>query len=169
MKAANKPRRRIFWTFGVISICVILGAILWPGRPPRQHRENTARNFMETIVLSLNEYRTTKGTYPPSPDWCMEDWLSKGPAVFHCNFLANFKDAGPSAFSGGVPVLRYRYTYSAGDAEHFTLRALPNVRSAGWITYYADESGRIRHCIQQAGNETADGSDSEITTAPGPC
>ena len=167
MKAVNKSRWHILWA---LLFLIMLYAICSPGVKSKQQWGNDACAFMKTIVLSLNDYRAAKGTYPPSPDWCMESWLSRGPSVFYCSSLGSFEPAGPKAFSGGAAVLHYRYTYSASDAEHFTLRALPDVRSAaGWITYYADESGRIHHCILQSGNETADTSDSEITKVPSPC
>lgn len=125
--------------------------------------EAAAIGNIRSLIASLEFYRVDKqGGYPASADWAqlyVTEKKAYGPPLF--------KTTGPLA---GLQALGYRYTYTSEEATRYAIGAVP-VEVIGTLrSFYADETGLIRHCtLDKASDNVADVDDPTIDQPPRPC
>src|SRR3989338_5621125 len=141
----------------VVAIIALLAAIAIPNvlRGRTTANESAAIGNLRAIMSSVEMYRSVNNVYPldiaantwvvamygacpggagaPTPDF--------GPPSF-CNTMAG----GTTAATGLVQGYKWTYTGVAGGAT-YTLQATPmTVNNTGTRSFFADESGLVRHC-----------------------
>ena len=140
----------------VVAIIALLVAIAIPNvlRGRTTANESAAIGNTRALISSVEMYRSVNNVYPdntagswqtamyganctgapPTPDF--------GPPSFCTNMVG-----GNTAANGTVQGYMYTYTGVAGGAT-YTIRSTPlTVNSTGTRSFFADESGLIRHCV----------------------
>ena len=143
----------------VVAIIALLAAIAIPNvlRGRTTANESAAIGNMRALVSSIEMFRSVNNLYPttgvgwqpamyeancaveaaPTPDF--------GPPSF-CNTMAG----GATAATGLVQGFLWTYTGNAAGTN-YTLQATPSVvNNTGTRSFFADESGIVRHCTTVA-------------------
>ena len=142
----------------VVAIIALLAAIAIPNvlRGRTTANESAAIGNMRALVSSLEMFRSVNNVYPAVGAWqtgmygvdCAAATVPVpdfGPPSF-CNTMAG----GATAATGLVQGYKYTFTGVAGGAT-YTLQATPlTVNTTGTRSFYADETGLVRHCTTGA-------------------
>lgn len=126
--------------------------------------EATAIGNLHGLMQSLQMYQAQHNSFPP--DWQADMFTNASPPYASPAF--NVPMTG-SLVQGYL----YTYEYTAGPGScpttcsTYALKANP--KTEGWLgtrAFYADQTGRLRHCV---GSGPATASDALITDKPDPC
>ena len=140
----------------VVAIIALLAAIAIPNvlRGRTSANESAAIGNMRALVSSLEMFRSVNNAYPINGATSWRDSMygtdclaatvpvpDFGPPSF-CNTMAG----GAAAGTGLVQGYKYTFTGVAGGTT-YTLQATPlTVNNTGTRSFFADETGLIRHC-----------------------
>ena len=144
----------------VVAIIALLAAIAIPNvlRGRTSANESAAIGNMRALVSSLEMFRSVNNVYPDVGAWATSMYGAGaipspacdavttpvpdfGPPSF-CNSMAG----GATAATGLVQGFKYTYTGVAGGAT-YTLQGTPlTVNNTGTRSFFASETGLIRHC-----------------------
>ena len=130
----------------VVAIIALLAAIAIPNvlRGRTTANESAAIGNLRALMSSLEMNRSVNNVYPL--DVAANTWL----AVMYTNADPDF---GPPSFQiamTGQTVQGYNYTYAAGATagQTYTILTVPaTVGTTGTRTFFANETGLIRHCV----------------------
>ena len=140
----------------VVAIIALLAAIAIPNvlRGRTTANETAAIGNTRALVSSLEMFRSVNNRYPTTA----QTWQTGMYEVDCAVETAPTPDFGPPSFcklmdgtnaaAGGL-TQGYLWTYANPDAAggNYTLRATPQtVNNTGTRSFFADESGIIRHC-----------------------
>lgn len=149
---------------GALLVVPLMAAIAIPNvvRARSVANESMAIGSTRALIASLEMYRAIHDTYPATGRW-LEMYPTDGPAI------------GPAEFFSGsslkdLPHGGFRYTYESDGGKTYWLRAIPlNLGTTGSKSFYADESGKIYHCIASPEHAMADSQDAELGKEPQAC
>ena len=154
----------------VVAIIALLAAIAIPNvlRGRTTANESAAIGNIRALISSLEMARSVNNVYPL--DVAANTWL----AVMYTNANPDF---GPPSFQvamTGSTVQGYNYTYAAGATagQTYTLLAVPaTIGTTGTRSFFASESGLVRHCASPPAGTVANGPNwATIDAAPtNPC
>ena len=139
----------------VVAIIALLAAIAIPNvlRGRATANESAAIGNVHALVSSLEMFRAATNVYP-------DDWL--GDMVTNAT-----PDYAPASFAGanlnlqtGTPALQgfnYDYNPASGTTPAtYNMTAVPSTLNSGSRSFFADDTGVVRHCSCPAsGNCTA--------------
>ena len=137
----------------VVAIIALLAAIAIPNvlRARATANESAAVGNVRALISSLEMFRSVNSAYPADDLWIrMYD-----AAGTSCGAALPTPDFGPPSFctAGGLTgaatdvIQGYVYDYDSPAAGTYTLVAWANVLgNTGTRSFFADESGLIRHC-----------------------
>jgi len=144
----------------VVAIIALLAAIAIPNvlRGRTTANESAAIGNTRAVISSLEMFRSVNQVYPNNVAAAFRDQMygtdclaatvpvpDFGPPSF-CNTMAG----GATAATGLVQGYKWTYTGVAGGAT-YTLQATPlTVNNTGTRSFFADESGLVRHCTTGA-------------------
>ena len=153
----------------VVAIIALLAAIAIPNvlRGRATANESASIGNMHALISSLEMFRSSNNAYP-------DDWLG--------DMVTNAQpDFAPASFAGANLNLQvantnlqgftYRYTPATGTTpQTFTLASTPTGTSTGSRSFFADESGVLRHCACGTSNcTTATVNASTLDATPAGC
>jgi len=147
-----------------IVVVALFAAIAIPNalRARSAANEAAAIGNLQALVSSVESYRLAKQAYPTSAQWS-QLYPAAGEAA---HGPPAFKDAGALV---SYPLLGYLYTYHS-DGVAFSLTASPQEWPAtGSRSFYADQTGVVRHCAGTAQAQAADADDKPVEAEPLPC
>ena len=160
----------------VVAIIALLAAIAIPNvlRGRTTANESAAIGNIRALISSLEMERSVNNVYP-----ALETWQA---TMYGANCAAGTApdpDFGPPSFcmatlNGGAADLVqgfiYDYTGAAAPAGTYTLVAwAQTVGTTGTRSFFANQTGLIRHCTMAAQADRADVADQTIDTAPVAC
>jgi len=159
----------------VVAIIALLAAIAIPNvlRGRTTANESAAIGNLRALVSSLEMARSVNNAYPP-----LETWQA---TMYGANCTAGTApdpDFGPPSFclatlnGGAADVVQgyiYDYTGAAAPSQTYTLLAVPQtLGTTGTRSFYADQTGLVRHCTGTATLAQA-ADESTIDAAPTAC
>ena len=133
----------------VVAIIALLAAVAIPNvlRGRTTSNESAAVGNLRALVSSGEMYRSVNNVYATT--WDTDMYGADCAAA-----TAPAPDFGPPSFcldlDAGAAVQGYTYTYADGAApvQTYTIVAVPTtLGTTGTRSFYADQSGLIRHCI----------------------
>ncbi len=133
----------------VVAIIALLAAVAIPNvlRGRTTSNESAAVGNLRALVASGEMYRSVNNVYPTT-------WLADMYGADCAAATAPAPDFGPPSFclalDAGAAVQGFTYTYADGAApvQTYTIVAVPTtLGTTGTRSFYADQSGLIRHCI----------------------
>ncbi|MDP3703109.1 MAG: prepilin-type N-terminal cleavage/methylation domain-containing protein [Candidatus Omnitrophota bacterium] len=141
----------------VVAIIALLAAIAIPNvlRGRTTANESAAVGNLRALISSVEMYRSVNSAYPIANGGAT-DWQN-GMYGANCVDAVPTPDFGPPSFckpmngsntaAGGL-TQGYKYTYTGvAGGPTYTLQATPlTVNNTGTRSFFADESGLIRHC-----------------------
>ncbi len=132
----------------VVAIIALLAAIAIPNvlRGRTTANETAAIGSLRALISSVEMYRSVNNLYPtPVGSWTTQVFgpvPAFGPPSFN-----HVMDGTAASVTQG-----YLYTYDSTTGATYTLVALPQVvGNTGTRSFFANESGIIRHCTGAAG------------------
>ena len=176
----SRTPRRAFTLVEIMIVVAIIGAlaaIAIPNilRSRTSANESTAAGNFRSLASSLEMARVSNNAYPVNATWQATMF---GP---DCNpGTAPIPDFSPAAFcttrTGGAAANTVQgcvYTYAGvADGTRYTLLAEPAaIGATGSRTFFADETGIVRHCLSPPAGTVANGPTwAELDKAPAnPC
>jgi prepilin-type N-terminal cleavage/methylation domain-containing protein len=161
----------------VVAIIALLAAIAIPNvlRGRTTANESAAIGNLRALVSALEMYRSVNAAYP----WSGTGWQTSmygtdcaaattpipdfGPPSF-CNTMAG----GTTAATGLVQGYKYTFTGQAAGST-YTIQATPQtLNNTGTRSFFADETGLIRHCTTAVQDAQATSADPTIDVAGQP-
>lgn len=150
----------------VVGIVALLASIAIQNvlRARSTSNEATAIGNLHGLMQSLQMYQAEHNGFPS--DWQADMFTSANPPYVAPAFNAPLSDTLVQGYL-------YTYGYAAGPdncptaCSTYVLRANP--QTEGWLgtrAFYADQTGRLRHCT---GSGPAEAEDALITEKPNPC
>ena len=150
----------------VVAIIALLAAIAIPNvlRGRTTANESAAIGNLRALISSAEMYRSVNSAYPTA-NGTATDWQN-GMYGANCVDAVPTPDFGPPSFcktmngdntaAGGL-VQGYKYTYTGlAGGPTYTIVATPlTVDNTGTRSFFADESGLIRHCTTGTQNANA--------------
>jgi prepilin-type N-terminal cleavage/methylation domain-containing protein len=149
----------------VVAIIALLAAIAIPNvlRGRTSANEAAAVGNLRALISSLEMARSVNNSYPtPAGTW-LTTMYGAGAAPAACAAgVAPDPDFGPPSFCnamGGNTVQGYNYTYAGVAAgTTYTLLAVPTtIGNTGTRTFFANETGLLRHCVSPPAGTVANG------------
>ncbi|MBI2495174.1 MAG: prepilin-type N-terminal cleavage/methylation domain-containing protein [Candidatus Omnitrophica bacterium] len=160
----------------VVAIIALLAAIAIPNvlRGRTSANEASAIGNTRALLSSLEMFRSVNNLYPNNGATAWRDSMYEvdcavetaptpdfGPPSF-CNTMVG----GATAATGLVQGYKWTYTGVASGAT-YTLQATPEVlNNTGTRSFFADESGLIRHCVTAVQDAQATVADNPIDQPP---
>ena len=152
----------------VVAITALLAAIAIPNvlRGRTTANESAAVGNLRALVSSLEMFRSVNNAYPLTANWVANMYTTPdpdfGPPSF--NHAMDGSACPPGAASSCTQ--GYLYTYTSGAGTVYTVNTNPSVLgNTGTRSFFADESGVIRHCTGTGATVT----DPSIDAAPIAC
>ena len=134
----------------VVAIIALLAAIAIPNvlRGRTSANEAAAVGNTRALVSSLEMFRSVNSAYPLTAVWVANMYTTPdpdfGPPSF--NHVMDGTACPPGAASSCTQGYQWVYTSAAGTI--YQLLARPNtLGNTGTRTFFADESGVVRHCV----------------------
>ena len=158
----------------VVAIIALLAAVAIPNvlRGRTTANETSAVQNLRAVISSLEMYRSVQQTYPDTTTWRASMYGNDCAAA-----TAPVPDFGPPSFcvvadgGAGSQVQGFAWTYAgaAAPAQTYTMLATPvTLNTTGTRSFYADQTGLIRHCTGTAtAAQAAD--ESTIDAQPSAC
>ena len=162
----------------VVAIIALLAAIAIPNvlRGRTTANESSAIGNTRALLSSLEMARSVNNAYPALETWFATMYGTSctgaagdtvnpdfGPPSF-C--LATLNGAAGDNVSGFI----YDYTGAAAPAGTYTLSVWPvTFGTTGTRSFFADQTGLVRHCTMGAASDRADNTDNTIDAAPVAC
>ena len=133
----------------VVAIIALLAAIAIPNvlRGRTSANESAAIGNLRALVSSLEMFRSVNNAYPLTANWLANMYTTPDPDFGPPSFAHAMDGTAcpPAAASACTQGFRYTYTSAAGTV--YTINTNPDVLgNTGTRSFFADESGVIRHC-----------------------
>ena len=149
---------------GALLVVPLMAAIAIPNfvRARATANESMAIGSTRALIASLEMYRSVHDAYPATGRW--SDLYPAGTPAF-----------GPADFLAGNSLTDYerggfRYSYQSDGGKTYWLRAVPSKPgSTGSRSFYANESGKVYHCLATSEKAIADSGDAELGHEPQAC
>lgn len=128
----------------VVAIIALLAAIAIPNvlRGRATANESAAIGNVHANVSALEMYRASQSVYPtPGTGWLAAMVTTAQPPFAPAAFIA--VDIG---VAGGGTLQGFTYQYASAGAQVYTLTAWPANQNTGSRSFFADETGVVRHC-----------------------
>jgi prepilin-type N-terminal cleavage/methylation domain-containing protein len=165
----------------VVAIIALLAAIAIPNvlRGRTTANEAAAIGNTRAVVSSLEMFRSVNSAYPTTAGTWMTSMYGAtclaaatpvpdfGPPSF-CNTMAG----GATAATGLVQGYLWTYANPDGIGTGYTVQATPaTVNNTGTRSFFADESGLVRHCttVVQGAQATVADPTIDVAGAPPAC
>jgi prepilin-type N-terminal cleavage/methylation domain-containing protein len=155
----------------VVAIVVLLAGIAIPNilRGRTTANESAAISNFRVLVSALEMYRSVNAAYP----WSGTGWQTSMYGTDCLTATVPNPDFGPPSFCNAMsasPVQGYLYTYTGQAAgTTYTLQATPSVvDNTGTRSFFANETGLIRHCTTAVQGAQATATDPTIDVAGQP-
>ncbi len=144
----------------VVAIIALLAAIAIPNvlRGRTSANESAAIGNIRALISSLEMFRSTNNAYPATAAWVTGMYTNANPAFGPPSFNHTMDGTVCPSSATSSCVQGYDYTYASGGASTYTLLVLPDVlNTTGTRSFYADETGVIRHCTVPPAGTVANG------------
>ena len=127
----------------VVAIIALLAAIAIPNvlRGRTTANESSAIGNSRALVSSLEMFRSVNNLYPLTANWVLDMYTTPTPDFGPPSFNHVMDNSAASLSQG------YLWTYTSAAGTVYTLQATPQtLNSTGTRSFFADDSGVIRHC-----------------------
>ncbi|MBI4342170.1 MAG: prepilin-type N-terminal cleavage/methylation domain-containing protein [Candidatus Omnitrophica bacterium] len=152
----------------VVAIIALLAAIAIPNvlRGRTTANESSAVGNLRALVSSLEMFRSVNNAYPLTANWVADMYTTPTPDFGPPSFNHAMDGTACPPAVGSSCTQGFRYTYTSGAGTVYTINANPDVvGQTGTRSFFADESGVIRHCTGTGATVT----DPSIDAAPIAC
>ena len=138
----------------VVAIIALLAAIAIPNvlRGRTTANESSSIGNIRALISSLEMFRSVNSSYPLTAVWLADMYTTPTPDFGPPSFAHAMDDTAcpPGPASSCTQGYRYNYVSPAGTTYVLTSRP-DNVGVTGTRSFFADESGVIRHCTSSGG------------------
>ena len=133
----------------VVAIIALLAAIAIPNvlRGRTTANESAAIGNLRAVLSSLEMFRSVNNAYPLTAAWLANMYTTPDPDFGPPSFAHAMDGTACPPAAASSCTQGYLYTYTSAAGTVYTISAVPSILgNTGTRSFFADESGVIRHC-----------------------